>query len=334
MEQGNDRTMGAVWAAVLAPATASLPVLAARLGGQGGWLAPLAVLPALLLLMRTWGALARQKPLPKSLTIIYIVWALLLAAARLRLSGRRLQFTAQRETNLWFFLLVLAAGAAWLAAGKRETFLRAAAVYGRVLTFALVGILGLTLFQAQTENLFPLWTGDVLPAFRAAVSVLGVLCYGVYGAFLQTGAQNGLRAKLGGGCVLLAALLVSVQGNLGAEFAGALEDSFLTLSRRVGVEGAFQRVESLVSALWLLGDLALFGLLLQACRRLLPPWNGGKMALAGVGVILLLTGTIFRTAAWAQWFEYTLAPLGNLVLGAVVPCALYVREKRRGTSCG
>lgn len=325
---------GAVWAAVLSPAVGVLPALAARTGGQGGWLAPLAALPVLLLLVGAWGSLARREGLPAGLTIIYIVWALLLGAARLRLSGQRLQYTAQREANLWFFLLVLAGGAAWLAWGKREAFLRAAAVFGRVLTLALAGAVAFTLFQIRAGNLFPLWTQDILPALKASVPALGTLCHGVYGAFVWTGEPGGVRARLGGGCLLLSALLLSVQGNLGAELAGALEDPFLTLSKQVGVEGAFQRVESLVSALWLLGDLALLGLLLWACRRLLPAQKGSWVAAGGAALMLLLAGTAFRAAVWAQWFEYALAPLGNLVVGGAVPCALYLNQRRKGISCG
>ena len=325
--------VGAVWAAVLSPAVGVLPALAARIGGQGGWLAPLAALPILLLLTRTWGALARKEVLPAGLTIIYIMWALLLGGARLRLSGQRLQYTAQREANLWFFLLVLVVGATWLAWGKREAFLRGAAVFGRVLTPALVGVVAFTLFQIRLANLFPLWTEDVFAVLKASVPVLGVLCYGVYGALVWEGEARGVRSRTGGGCLLLSALLLTVLGNLGAELAGALEDPFLTLSKHVGVKGAFQRVESLVSALWLLGDLALLGLLLWACRRLLPTQKGTRVALGGAALMLLLAGTLFRAAVWAQWFEYVLAPLGNLVLGGVVPLALYLRRRCKGISC-
>lgn len=335
------RRIGAVWGAVLSPAVGILPGLAARQGGQGGWLAPLIALPGLLLLLPTWGALGRRKDaVGRPLTIIYIMWVLVLACARLRLSVQRLQFTAQRESNLWVFLPVLAAVAAWLAWGEVEAFGRAAAVFGRILTLALLALLVLTLFQIQPENLFPLWTGDILPVLRAAVPALGVLCYGVYGAFLWDGMESApVKRRASGGCVLLALLLLSVLGNLGAPLAAALENPFLTLSRRVGVEGAFQRVESLVSTLWLLGDLALLGLLLWACRclveRLAPRWKGRWVALTGALVVLLGAGLVFRDAIFAQWFEYTLAPLGNLLLGAAVPCTVYLLERRKcgGTSC-
>lgn len=333
MEQ-RDRTVGAVWAALLSPAVAVLPTLAARLGGSVGWLAPLVALPALLLLVRAWQRMAQRGSLPMGLTIIYIMWALLLGAARLRLSVRRLQFTAQRETNVWLFLLAVVAGAVWLVWGDTATFLRAAAVFGRVLTVALAGVLALTLFQVRAEELLPVWTGDVLPVLKAAAAVLGVLCYGVYGAVVWDGTPARITGRAMGGCGLLSLLLLSVLGGLGAELTGELEAPFLALSRRVGVTGAFQRVESLISALWLLGDLALLGLLLLACRKLLARWKGHRVVLGGAAVILLLVGTVFHSAVPAQRFEYLVVPLGNLVLGGVVPCVLLFLQKRNGISCG
>lgn len=326
------RMFGAAWTAVLSVSISVLPSLAARSGGRGGWLGPVLALPVFLLLIRAWRSMGRDEmALPRPLTFIYIMWALLLGAARLRLSVRRLQFTGQGESGAWFVLLVLAAGAAWLAWGKEEAFLRAAAVFGRALSVVLLGVLGLTLAQVRIEEVAPL---DVLPALNGALSALGVLCVGVYGAFVWDGTPTKVVGRAALGCGLLSLMLLSVLGNLGVELAAALEDPFLSLCRHVGVAGAFQRVESLISALWLLGDLALAGLLLWACRRLLGRWGGHRMVLCAAAVILLLDGTIFRTAVWAQRFEHNIMPWGNLVLGGVIPCVLPFRNKKRSISCG
>lgn len=347
----------AAWAAVLAPAVGMLPGATARIAGEGAWLATLVALPAALLLGYVLGRLARQGlaqaflrllggTAGRILTIIYMVWALMLACARLRLSGQRLLFTAQREVELWFFLCLLAAVAGWLAWGKVDAFVRSAAVFSRILTLALVTILALTVFRVRMENIWPLWIGDILPVLKAAVPALGVLCYGVYAAFLWEGDADtsGWKRRTVGGCAVLALLGLSVLGNMGAELTGALEDPFITLSKHVGVEGAFQRVESLASSLWLLGDLALIGLLLWACRRMaavaVPRWKGTWVVLAGVAAILLGAGLVFRDALLAQRFEYVLAPWGNLALGAMIPLVLFLLDRKKGgaagtgTSCG
>jgi len=343
------------WAAVLAPAVGVLPGVTARQAAEGAWFAPLvalAVALALGLIMKrlAQGGLAQTflrllGTIPgRILTIIYIMWALALAGARLRLSGQRILFTAQNEMGVWFFLSVLAIMAVWLAWGKLDAFVRAATVFSRILTLALVAVLALTVFQIRVENLFPVWAENILPTLKAAVPTLGVLCYGVYAAFIWEGdEERGWKWRTVGGCVLLALLLFAVLGNMGAELTGRLEDPFITLSKHVGVEGAFQRVESLISALCLLGDLALLGLLLWAIRRMLavicPEWNGELVVLAGMVVLLLEAGTVFRDVIWAQQFEYKVALVGNLLLGVGVPLLLLLLDRRaeqnriRGTSC-
>jgi len=335
------------WGAVLAPAVGVLPGVTARLAGEGAWLAPLIALPVVLLLGRVLEQVTRRQGLAqvflnvlggvagRLLILIYIMWAVILAAARLRLSGQRLLFTAQRETGLWLFLIVLAAVAVWLGWGKVDAFVRAAALFSRILTLALATVLGLTLFQIRAENLWPLWSGDILPVFEAVVPALGVLCYGIYAAFLwDAGADSdGWKRRAAGGCGVLAVLVLSILGNMGAELTAQIEAPFITLSKHVGVEGAFQRVESLVSTLWLLGDLALFGLLLWACRRMIavtvPGWKKEWVVLTVAAAVLVGEGLVFRDAALAQWFEYSLAPLGNLVLGGVVPLLLCLLDRKK-----
>ena len=321
----------AAWVAVLAPAVGVLPGVTARQAGMGVWLAPLAVLPIVLLLGRVLAGLNRcglaesfvrllGKKLGGILTIIYMVWAVTLGSARLRLSGRRLLFTAQRETGLWFVPVVLVVLAVWLALGKADAFVRAAAM--------LLAVLGLTVFQIRGDNLLPLWTEDVLSALKGVVPVLGVLSYGIYAAFLWDGDRVGTcsRRRIVGACAVLLLLQVAVLGNLGAELTAALEDPFLTLSKHVGVEGAFQRMESLVSALWLLGDLALLGLLLWACRRMLgvlaPQCKGWVAAVSGAAAFSAGALLVFRDPLLAQKFEYGPALLGNLILGLGVPALL------------
>ena len=346
------RLHAAVWAAVLAPGVSVLPGLCAGQAGMCGWLAPLAALPAVVLAARMLTRLSRdglaQRFLDllgsvwgRVLTIIYIMWALLLGSARLRMSGQRMVFAGRQETGLWVFLVVLAATAGWLAMGKSGAFIRAAAVFSGILTPALVGVILLTAAQLRKENLLPLWVQDVPGVLRGGVFALGVFCYGMYGAFLDGGERGGgiRTGKVASGCVLLTALLASVLGNMGAELSQRLADPFLTLSKYVGVEGAFQRVESLTAALWLLGDLTLLGLLLSACRSMVgvvvPGWNGRWVVLAGAAALLLGSGALFRDAVLARRFEYEIAPLGNLVLGVAAPALLFQLDRRKsgGTSC-
>ena len=132
---------------------------------------------------------------------------------------------------------------------------------------------------------------------------------------------------------MLALFLLAVLGNLGAALTAELEEPFITLSKNVGVEGAFQRVESLVSVLWLLADLTLLALLVWACRRGLediwPAAGGPRSVVVAVAALLAWAGVAFPDAAAAQRFEQATAPVGNLILGLAVPALLFVVLKAR-----
>ena len=336
---GQKSTMA--WAAILAPAVSVLPGATAKLAGEGAWLAYVAALPVAVLLARGLG-LERQglaqrimhrlgKIAGRAVLIIYIMWALLLMSARLRLSGQRLLLTAQRDGGLWFFLPVIAAMALWMAWGKPGAFDRTAVLLFRILILALGLVVLLTVAQSRVENLWPVWVQDVPGILRGAVPVVGVLCYGAYAAFLPGGEGDPKHGRTVYCMGLLTLLQLSILGNLGAPLTAGLEDPFLTLSKRVGVEGAFQRVESLVSALWLFADLALLGLLLWACRQIMaevcPAFRGLWTACVCTGLVLLGAGILFRDAVAARRFEQAVAPVGNLVLGVGVPLLLVLWER-------
>ena len=108
----------------------------------------------------------------------------------------------------------------------------------------------------------------------------------------------------------------------------------------MGVDGAIRRVESLAAAMGLLGDLVMAALLLGASRRLLgmlrPSWGGGKSAAILAAAAAALALTLFRQEQSARRFGLGAAPVGNLILGLVVPVGLYLLErgKRKGISCG
>ena len=329
-----------VWAALLPWAASVLPGALAGTAGKGGWLSPLLALPVLWVQRRAVRRLtgAGERGLNEAfqlrlgrlgagaLTFIYILWAAVLMAVRLRMCVRRLA-SVSGPGGAGLCAAVTAVLALRLAWGGRAALGRAAVFLYRVLMFALLAIALLTAAQVRGTELWPLWTWDVPNILRGGLLAAGLLCGGIYAAFLEGGEGKDRSAA---GCGALALLQLSVLGNFGAALAGRLEDPFLTLAGSVGVEGAFQRVEALASALWLLGDLALLALLLQVCRSAAGKW--GRTA-AGAALALAGAGALFGSAAAGQWFERAAVPAVNLVLGLCVPVLLAILDGRRGISC-
>ncbi len=354
--------MALLWAGVMAPAAQLLPGLLLPRAGRGAWLAVALAAPLVLAAGWMWGRLAgRDGPAGeicrligrgpgRVLLFIYMVWGELMLTVRLRACAQRLLASGNRDGALWFFVLALAALLLWMGRGKLAAFARAGQMFLAALLTAAGVVLALSWIQARPERLFPLWWNDAVPVLLAALEGTGVLGWGLFAAFLL----GRVRPAKGtgwhwlawglGGTLLLAGAQMIILGNLGAELAARLDNPFFTLAKSVGVEGAFQRVESLVSALWTFADLAMGGVLIFALRILgdevLPPaarrWvPWGAVILASVGSLTLLAG-----AAGVETWSRRWVPIGNLILGVAVPALLCLvdraagKGKKRGISCG
>lgn len=346
--------MALLWAGVMAPAAELLPAVLLPGAGRGAWLAVLLAAPLVLAAGWLLGSLAGREGLAESVAgllgrwaggavlLLYIVWALLLLSLRLRLCAQRLLASGERDGALWFFLLAVAAVLLWMGRGGLAAFARAGQLFLAALLVSAGAVLVLALFQARPERLFPLWWAEAGPVLRAVLSAAGVMGWGLFLPFLMGDVRDQGENKSWhwlfwglGGALLLAAAQAVILGNLGAELAARLDNPFFTLAKSVGVEGAFQRVEGLVAALWTFADLTMGGVLVFAVRamaaRLLPgknlPWvPWGSVLLAAAGAL-----TLFPALGTAETWNRRLVPMGNLALGLLLPALL--RAGQKGTSC-
>ena len=281
------RQLGALlWAGLMAPAAELLPAVTLPLAGRAAWLSALAALPVVLLIGWTLtkldlsrdglaGAVCRGMGpwAGKGVLLLYMIWGELLLALRLRLCAQRLLTAGERDGSLWFFS-ACGGGAGFVdGPGKLSAFARAGQFFLAVLLIVAAAVLLLSLPQTEGEHLLPIWWGDLPNAARSALPVLGVLGYGGVRCVPDGRSGDGApRTELVGpvehrGCALLALSQAVVIGNLGPALAGQLDSPFFALAKSVGVEGAFQRVESIVAAVWTFADLTLMGLLTFAIWR-------------------------------------------------------------------
>ena len=304
-----------VWAGVLAPAAELLPG-AALSAGRGAWLAPLSALPLVLLSVCLLTRLAGDQGLARGILdglgprfgwgvlFLYVVWALALLALRLRLCAGRMLSSSYRDGAMPYFLLAAAGMVFWLAGGSLAAFARAGQLFFLVLAVTGGAILLLSLPQVRAVRLLPLWTGDAVPEEMPS-----------------DGKGSCRRTALG--CVILALTQGVILGSLGPALAGRLDSPFLALAKSVGVEGAFQRVESVVAALWVMADVTMACLLTFALRAMLAAaapqrqekWTGRIAVVLATGIALFLPGRqIERLEHLALW--------ANLWSGLVMPILL------------
>ena len=339
--------MALLWAGVMAPAAELLPVLLLPGVGKGAWLAVVLAAPVVLAAGWLMGSLAGREGLARGVTgllgkwlgggvlLLYIVWALFLLSLRLRLCAQRLLASGERDGTLWFFLLAVAAILLWFGQGTLAAFARTGQLFLTALLVAAGMVLALSLFQARPERLLPLWWAEAGPVAWASLSAAGVMGWGLFLPFLMGAVRDQGEKKHWhwlfwglGGTLLLAAAQAVILGNLGAALAARLNNPFFALAKSVGVEGAFQRVEGVVTALWTFADLTMGGVLIFAVRamaaELLPEQarkrvSWGTALLAAAGALAL-----FPTPAAAEEWNRRMVPAVNLLLGFLLPAAMWL----------
>ncbi|WP_297201620.1 GerAB/ArcD/ProY family transporter [uncultured Flavonifractor sp.] len=278
------------FAALLSPAIQILPGLTAQRAGTAGWLATLAVLPlaAGLCWLLCW--LCRGEPgegglpnvaervlgtwLGRAVCLLYLLWGLYLLSANARQVALRFLTISYRNSPMLLFLLTLLGVTFWLVRKPVGALARAGEVFFTALTVGLALSLILGAFQVDSANLLPVWVEDLPAVGSATLPVLGLVGYVVFaaclGAYVRPEEQARRRAvRWGIGlCLALTALQVVCLGNFGPGLAVRMDTPFFMMVKGIGFEGTFQRVESVIIALWVLADLALLALLACACSVL------------------------------------------------------------------
>ena len=180
----------------------------------------------------------------------------------------------------------------------------------------------------------------VLVLLSAALPVLGLLGYGLFAAFLGgnvTRTGNDRRRLLVWGtvfCLVLTALQLVCQGNFGPTLTARADTPFFLMVKGIGIEGTFQRVESLIIALWVFSDLALLALLASSCAALAQAvfsLKERRHAAVPVAAAALAGAWLLFPDAFSldRWMENVVWP-GNLLLGFGLPVLLLLVKKLRG----
>lgn len=345
-----------LFAALLSPAVRALPGWTAAAAGKSAWFTGILAFPAFLLLgwmlfalTRRGGGLAQALQrcfgtlIGKGVTLIYLLWALFLLCLEGRLYAGRMLSAGYRAGSPAVFLLALLALVLWMARRKLSAFARAAEICYLVLALTLGLVLLFSILDVTPEYVLPVWFSDLPRAGAAALIPVGVLGCGVYAAFLgdkvtrrADDRRRGFR-WLAAGCLVLTLLQLGVLSQLGPGLAARMEAPFFEVARGVGLEGAFQRVESIVMALWVLSDFALLGLLTFAIRHMAGAVFGekGERWAPVLAPVLAFAGgmLLFPDDFAAETLAETVVPLGNLILAFLIPalalCIGWLRERKK-----
>lgn len=280
----------------------------AALAGGVDWRWLLACLPFGLaagwLLLRRVG---RRRPGPV-LRAVYAGWAAVLMSVTLLRTAERLQAAAGGRGDVGWLLVLLALPLLWMGWGKAAAFFRAVEILWLAVGVAAAAVL---LLGAPRVN----WAwalergGGWRESLAAGTLVLSTGLFAIpylYKVEAEPGGVHRGLVWLGALGALSAAFAALTAGLLSPAVAAALDGPFFAAA---GLLGDSARLEGLISALWLLPDLTLAGLLSRTWGEKQWPALG---VLAALGLAL--------TGATAALGVETLA-LGCLVLAALTLAA-------------
>lgn len=294
-----------LWVAAL---TGGLSAGAAAAGrADWRWL----LLSAALGIALSWLLLRRVgwRPLHPALKILYAAWAVVLMADVLGRTADRIQQAAGKEGPIGWLLVLLALPLVWMGWGKAAAFFRAAEIFWLALlvTAGAVFLLGLPRVD---------WHWALAPGggWRESLAAGGLtMSAGLFVLPHLYKVEAGQRQDrqglvwLGALGAASAGLALLTAGLLHPHTAARLDAPFFTAA---GLLGDSARLEGLISALWLLSDLILAGLLARC-------WGEERWpALAVLTALgLALTGVLERQPQ--EWLP--LGCLGLVILTAALP---------------
>ena len=334
--------MTLVWAGLLAVAAEHLPSVTVAIAGRGAWMTPLLWIPILAgmgwVLVRLCGKEGNLvdglkwsfgRVIGGGVLLIYIVWGTMLLSLRFRLCAERLSGGGDRDGALWFLLLGVAGLTGWMAWGKCAAFARTTEVFFGMLVITYIIVVGLSILKVRAENMLPIWWDDAPSIVAGMPAVGGVLGYAIFAALLMDNVA--WSAKRGRdwfgwclvGCVSFSVMSLVAIGSFGPVLTQQVDAPFFQLAKSVGVDGAFQRVESVVAAIWTVSDLALMGLLLRGCTVAVRGISARAKDTVVTGILLVVGSVgavmLFGKGIRADDLGKGLVLWGNLALGIGVP---------------
>lgn len=336
--------------ASLAPVTRLLPKAAAQLAGSASWLAPLCALPPLLLFLLILTSLMKMRREGEGLGEVIMrrsgrtagaiglaligSFTLFSAGFILRTGAHRLISTIYPDAGPLFFMIAMLIIGTVAALGPVKALPRASRVFAPVLLSVIVLALIFSLGSVDVRNLLPIKTqsaGKVFISGLAVVEIYGAVLY--CAAFLedQSPLQGRRFASYAGWlaliCLLLCAFCAFIIGCYGAHLTSRMLHPFFSMIRDVTLTKTVERIEALVTTLWVLSDFVIFTLLLCTASHIFRlifgfrPEKGDVRALdmSNGRIIIPLCAALSGTAALLMPAnEYVMRCISQLI----VPCAI------------
>lgn len=260
-------------------------------GGAASWLAPVAAIVPILLLVWVMAALTKNRQEGEGMTqimykclgggggrvlaLLFVLWFVVYGGFILRVGGERLLSTVYRQGNINVFMIVTILVAAIAAWGRLSSLARSAEVFAIFLIGIFLIVFFFSIPNISFSNLLPvsyLDTGNIL---LATIPVVNVISPFVYYFFLaghvkkQEKTGKVMMHWLLGLLLFILLLLVTAIGTFGAELPKQLQNTFFAMVRNIKIFDIIERMESIVISIWVVTDFVYLAALMMMSAEIL-----------------------------------------------------------------
>lgn len=322
-----------LFVALLSPLVHIAPVVTDQIAGRAGWLAYVVVLVIMggLILLLGWafrripnggmGALLRLgfgERLGRALCGVSAVVLLVRMGMALRFYAERFVSTLYPDTGLGMFFAVLLALVVWVNGKSFGTLARAGQIFFLAIILVVALVVAFNLPLIRPYYIWPVWTEDFPKIGRAGfvcTEMLSVSFGTLFCLSLVRERDNGTATCLrwlAGICALATVLSVVTTGVFSSKLTLSLQIPFFVLAKEIRIEGALERIESFVAALWVFTDVILISLLAKSfqiaageCIRSERKELGDAAVLVVLPLGYLIAGSIFQLSVFYEtWFMW------------------------------
>lgn len=257
---------------MMAPVVHAVParIIDAR---RGAWLAPLpAMIPLAPLLFFFFCGLSRMPEESglgdlyhlafgnrwgKVLYAVSALWILTIMVVDLRFYAERYISAVYPETGKLVFYLVMELLQIWIVKGSLSGLMRAGKFLFWVVIITLAAVLILVAVKVSWDNMWPAtdssWKEMGLGALRLSTTISMVVPAGfLIGKVQWKPRKGGSGWWLTGLTLVMIAITGGILGVFGLELAQRVQTLFFTLAKQVSVAGAAERLESVITAMWMM----------------------------------------------------------------------------------
>ncbi len=339
---------------VSSPATRFLPKYAAAKAAQAGWVSPIvSVIPFIGLiliidsLMKKYEGQSMSgvienimgKYLGKLVLVIYLLWAILLAALFTRYYVERLTSSIYPNINNNVLILLTLIPIAYILRSGFTVIARMCEILLPAMLFMMAIFL---LARIRPDNVTPVYFNDIIPIVKASFGSTAILSYLFLLFFIGDRVVNMKSFRFFGYVAtyinissLMLVIFIAI-GVLGNSVVQRAPMPVLVTVKQVSLMDTIENIEAIIIAIWIFADFALISSLFVVPLNLVKSifkLSDAKPLINIYAILLyfLAMGLSSNKFELEEFSNYLIVPL-NITLGYGFPLILFVLSKlKRGS---